>query len=83
MAENSNNGDFCGSNLDVAEANIERSKFFIENYEIMECFSVGAHSSMWKAKNKNNRMIFLLKIIRKFKYGKGYKKVFSLMQKYK
>lgn len=33
-ADNSNAGDFCGSNAEAQENSIERSKYFIENYEM-------------------------------------------------
>ena len=44
---------------------------------------MGVHSICWKIKSKANNQLYLLKTIRKTKFGKQWKKTLSQLMKFK
>lgn len=67
----------------IGENNNDKSKQFVENYDIIEPMSVGAHSTIWKVRSRITGQFFVLKIIKKIKYGRHWRKLLTHFQKYK
>ena len=59
------------------------TKMFLENLEVIEPMSISSHSSIWKVRNRLNMNPYVLKIIRKYKYGKYWKRISTQLVKYK
>ena len=55
----------------------------MENYDLVEGMSLGANSTIWKVKSRVTSQFFCLKIIKKQKYGRHWRKVMQLFSKYK
>jgi hypothetical protein len=53
----------------ITDNNQDRSRQFMENYDLVEGMSIGAHSFIWKVKSRVTSQFFCLKIIKKQKYG--------------
>jgi hypothetical protein len=67
----------------ITDNNQDRSRQFMENYDLVEGMSIGAHSFIWKVKSRVTSQFFCLKIIKKQKYGRHWRKVMQLFAKYK
>jgi hypothetical protein len=67
----------------ITDNNQDKSRQFMENYDLVEGMSIGAHSFIWKVKSRVTSQFFCLKIIKKQKYGRHWRKVMQLFTKYK
>lgn len=67
----------------LTDNNQDRGKQFVENYQIIEPISIGAHSTIWKIRSRLTQQNFILKMIKKFKYGRHWRKVLPAFSKYK
>ncbi|CDW88098.1 protein kinase domain containing protein [Stylonychia lemnae] len=87
--ENSNPGVGCGdltigrSQSILADTVLDRNRFLIDNFEVLEFLSVGSLSHSIKLRGKTSGALYLLKVIRKLKYGKQQKKAHAYFLKYK
>ncbi len=55
----------------------------MENYDIIEGITIGAHSVSWKERSRITGQFFCLKVIKKQKYSRHWRKVMGLFAKYK
>jgi len=67
----------------IGENNQEKCKHFVDNYDMIELLSVGAHSVIWKVRSRITGQFFVLKIVKKIKYGRHWRKLLPHFQKYK
>lgn len=67
----------------IQDNNQDKARQFLDNYDIIEGISIGAHSVSWKVKSRITGGYLCLKIIRKQKYSRHWKKVMTLFGKYK
>lgn len=63
--------------------NQDKARQFVENYNLVEPLSIGAHSNIWKVQSKLTRQYFVLKIIKKSKFGRHWKKFMPPINKLK
>jgi hypothetical protein len=61
----------------------ERNRYLVDNFEIIDYEGVGSLSFSIKIKGKVSGVFYLLKVIRKLKYGKYQKRAYNYFVKYK
>jgi hypothetical protein len=64
----SNWGDASNAGKSIAgigENNQDKSRQFMENYDIVEGLTIGAHSVTWKVRSRITGQFFCLKVIKK------------------
>lgn len=54
----------------LTDNGIDRNRYLIDNFEVLDFVSVGSLSHSIKLRGKTSGALYLLKVIRKLKYGK-------------
>ena len=79
-----NNGGGVGRTVSLLTDNqVDKGRNFGDTFEVQTLVSVGAQSQLWKVRNKGTGVGYTLKIVKKSKYGKEWRKVNTQINKYK
>ena len=62
---------------------IDRNRFLIDNFDMVEFNNLGPLSYQLKLRGKTTGTLYLMKCIRKIKYGKFQKKAHAYFSRYK
>jgi hypothetical protein len=54
FGDGSDSGGELKASSQMLDNNQEKSRQFIENFELLEAVSIGCHSSMWKVRSKQS-----------------------------